>query len=401
MHNKNTDLTNNFTSIKELLEQEIKRREVFSAIADGFFDLAKDYKEMIAFFARKIAEFSNDLSVIYISSDDDKNFDTTSSYHPDDKIRNELWELQNIFPLIISEGISAYVIKNGLPIIVPINGDNFNSHGLLSSEFNSFLEKYSFSVYLILPININNNIIGTLSLFRSHSDIPYKIEDQTFLQGIVNLLTSNIRNIQLYNEKERLVREIHHRLKNNLQVISSMLSIQSDYVRDKESHKLFVDSLNRIRTMSLIYENLSKANNYSDIDISKYMKDLVTYLYRTYNINTNLVKFNINIRSVSLPLDASITCGLIVNELISNAFKHAFPDGRSGKFKVSLIKSVNQIKLVVSDDGIGLPENMDIERNGTFGLLLIHTLVDQLNGTLQVIRTNGVKYIIRFPHSYN
>jgi two-component sensor histidine kinase len=102
-----------------------------------------------------------------------------------------------------------------------------------------------------------------------------------------------------------------------------------------------------------------------------------------------------------LPIDASVTCGLIINELISNAFKHAFPDGRSGNIKLSFVKSVKQIKLVVSDDGIGLPENMDIEINDTFGLLLISTLVDQLNGTLEVIRTNGTKFIIRFPHNYN
>jgi two-component sensor histidine kinase len=151
----------------------------------------------------------------------------------------------------------------------------------------------------------------------------------------------------------------------------------------------------------MIYENPYQASDFSGVAFDKYLNDLVTYLYRTYNINTNLVKLNINIGPVYLPIDASVTCGLIINELISNAFKHAFPDGRSGNIKLSFVKSVKQIKLVVSDDGIGLPENMDIEINDTFGLLLISTLVDQLNGTLEVIRTNGTKFIIRFPHNYN
>jgi two-component sensor histidine kinase len=192
---------------------------------------------------------------------------------------------------------------------------------------------------------------------------------------------------------------MHHRIKNNLQVISSLLSIQSDYVRDDESHKLFINSLNRIRAMSMIHQNLHQSDNYSGVDIGKYLKDLVIYLCRTYNINTSQIKLIINIGLPSLPIDTSITCGLIINELISNALKYAFPGDRSGNITLSLVKFPKQNKLVVSDNGIGLHEKMDMEYKDTFGLLLIRTLVDQLNGTLEVVRKNGAKFIIRFPHN--
>jgi two-component sensor histidine kinase len=192
---------------------------------------------------------------------------------------------------------------------------------------------------------------------------------------------------------------MHHRLKNNLQVISSLLSIQSDFVKDEESHKLFINSLNRIRAMSLTHENLKRESNFTDIQFDKYVRDLVTFLCRNYNINTNLLKIIIKIPSVSLPIDTSITCGLIINELISNSLKHAFPGGKSGNIKIGLEKLVKQHKLFVSDNGIGLPDKMDIEKDNSFGLLLIRTLVDQLNGKLEVISENGSKFIIRFPNS--
>ena len=397
MNNENSAVTGNLPDIKKLLDEEKKRLNIFTSIAQSCFDLTINYKEMLAVSVRKVAELTNDLSVICLFANDGKNIDTISSYHPDDKIRNELWDLQKNYPLIMHEGIPGEVLKIGLPFLIPLNEDKFISLGLLSLEYNNFLEKYSFSGMIVLPISVNNNIIGILCLSRIGSAVPYTNDDQTFLQSIANLLASVIRNSRLYNEKEILLREMHHRIKNNLQVISSLLSIQSDYVRDAESHKLFLNSLNRIRTMSMIHENLNQSDNFSGVDIDKYLKDLVIYLCRTYNTNTTRVKFNINIGLPSLPIDTSITCGLIINELVSNALKYAFPGDRLGIVILSLVKLRKQNKLILSDNGIGLPEKMDIENNDTFGLLLLRTLVDQLNGTLEVVRKNGAKFIIRFP----
>jgi two-component sensor histidine kinase len=399
MYNKNSTETGNLPDIRKLLDEEKRRLKIFTSIASSCVDLTINHKEMLAVFVRKLAELTNDLSVICLFANDGNNVDTTSSYHPDDKIRNELWDLQKNYPLIIHEGIHGEIFETGLPFIVPLDKDKFISSGFLSLQYNKFLEKYSFSGMIVLPLNVNNKTIGILCLSHIDPAVPYTNDDQTFLQSIADLLASVIKNSRLYNEKEILLREMHHRIKNNLQVISSLLSIQSDYVRDDESHKLFINSLNRIRAMSMIHENLHQSDNYSGVDIGKYLKDLVIYLCRTYNINNSQVKLNINIGLTSLPIDSSITCGLIINELISNALKYAFPGDRSGNISLSLVKFPKQNKLVVSDNGIGLPEKMDMEYKDTFGLLLIRTLVDQLNGTLEVVRKNGAKFIIRFPHN--
>ena len=393
MYNINSAFSGNLSDNRKL--------RIFTSIADSCVDLTINIKDMLPVFVRKLAELTNDLSVIQLFTSDEKHIDITSSYHPEDKLRNELWELQKYYPLIIHEDISGEVFITGLPFIVPLQGDKFINNRFLSVEYKKFLDKYSFSGMVVLPLNINNKTIGVLCLSRIESAIPYMEDDKTFFQTIANLLASVIRNSRLYDENEILLREMHHRIKNNLQVISSLLSIQSDYIRDEESHKLFLNSLNRIRAMSMIHENLHQSDNYSGVDIEKYLKELAIYLCRTYNINTSHIKLNINVGLPSLPIDTSITCGLIINELISNALKYAFPGDRTGNITLSIVKFRKMNKLIVSDNGIGLPEKMDVESNNTFGLLLIRTLVDQLNGTLEVVRKNGAMFIIRFPHNVN
>jgi two-component sensor histidine kinase len=211
-------------------------------------------------------------------------------------------------------------------------------------------------------------------------------------------LTQFKENVELLlKEKELLLREGRHRIKNHLQVISSLLNIQSEYVKDEEAHKLFLNSLSRIRTMSMVYEAHYQSSQTPGIDIDKYLKDIVIFLYRSNNINPSLIKLDINIMPVTFSMETSVTCGLLINEIISNTFKHAFPDGKAGTVQVNFIKSDLQNKLIISDDGIGFTDKLNFESNDTFGLLLIRTLVDQLNGSVDMTSTNGVKYIIDFP----
>jgi two-component sensor histidine kinase len=398
MNIENSALTKNLPQDKGLFEKEKRRLEVITSIADSFVNITSDYKEMIEFSAIKLAELTNDLVLIGLLSGDGKKIDVTASYHSDEIVRNEFHDLIKSFPINIKGGVFGEVIETGLPLIISVDGQDLNSLGLLTGEYNTFFDKYSFSSLLSLPLYINKKIIGTLSFFRIRSGVSFTADEQDFLQSIAGFLASIIRNSQIYNEKELLLREMHHRIKNNLQVISSLLSIQSDYVSDEKSHKLFINSLNRIRTMSMVYDNLNKGHEFSEVDINRYLRDLIISLYRIYNINTNHVKLNINIGISSLPVDTSITCGLIINDLISNSLKHAFPDGRSGNISLSLVKFPKQIKLVISDDGVGFPEKMNFESNYTFGLLLVNTLVDQLNGTMKLIRTKGARFIIKFPN---
>ncbi|MDR3610809.1 MAG: sensor histidine kinase [Ignavibacteriaceae bacterium] len=241
------------------------------------------------------------------------------------------------------------------------------------------------------------------SLPSSHTDNCNKTPGlEENLQSVKMLLEKEKKRSELLEielkEKENLLREVRHRVKNNLQVVSSLLNIQSDYVKDKEAHKLFINSLNRIKAMAMVHENIYQTSNSSGIDIDKYLKDLVIYLFRSYNINAGLIKLNIDIGSFSLSLDTAITCGLLINEIISNSFKHAFPDGRSGNVQLSIQDSADQYIMVVSDDGIGLPDNIKLENHSPFGLLLISTLVDQINGNIVLEKQNGTKFTINFPN---
>ena len=392
-------LENNLSYYNKLLEKQKKRFEVYSSITDSFLDITADHKHLIEFTAGKLANLTNDLVVICIISANGKNIDLTASDHSDNILKNDFHNLLKTVPLSISEGVIEQVIKTGLPLVVPVDGQNISALNLFPNGYNSFLEEYSFSGIISIPLQINNNLIGTITFLRNHLVDSFSIEEQVFLKKIANLLSSIIKNSSTYKERELALREMHHRIKNNLQVISSLLSMQSDYVKDEEAHKLFVNSLNRIRAMSMIHENLLQDGNFSGVDIDKYLRELVIYLYRAYNINTNLVKLNLNIGLPSMPVDTSITCGLLINELISNSLKYAFLEGRSGNINLSLVSLSRQNKLIVSDDGAGIPEKLNLESSPTFGFLLVNTLVDQLNGTIELIRIKGTKFIIKFPNN--
>jgi two-component sensor histidine kinase len=381
------------------LEDNISRFEVYSSIADTYVDVTVDSKHLIDFSVEKLANLTNDLAVICLFSNGGKNIDLKVSDHHNEIVKNEFQNLLKTYPINTSAGMIDQVIKTGLPLVVPVDEQNVSILSLLPQGYNTFLEKYSFSEIISLPIILNKDIIGTITLLRNHLDGSFNNDEQDFLQKIANLLASIIKNSRTNKEKELMLREMHHRIKNNLQVISSLLSMQSDYVKDEEAHRLFINSLNRIRSMSMIHENLQKDGNFSGVDIDKYLRDLVIYLFRSYNINTNLVKIDLNVGLPSMPVDTSITCGLLVNELISNSLKYAFPEGRSGNINLSLVSLSDKNKLIVSDNGVGIPESLNLESSLTFGFLLVNTLVDQLNGTIELIRTKGTKFIIKFPNN--
>ena len=198
-------------------------------------------------------------------------------------------------------------------------------------------------------------------------------------------------------EKEVLLKEIHHRVKNNMQIISSILNLQSRRIKDKEALEMFRDSQNRIRSMSLIHENLYRARDLARIDSVEYVKSLARHLFSIYRVSSAAVKLNMDIGDVFLDINTAIPCGLIINELISNSLKHAFPDGRAGEISVSMrpVKG-SEIELVVSDNGIGLPEDLDFRKAETLGLQLVSTLVEQIGGTMELEREGGTTVKIRF-----
>jgi PAS domain S-box-containing protein len=198
-------------------------------------------------------------------------------------------------------------------------------------------------------------------------------------------------------EKEVLLREIHHRVKNNMQIISSLLNLQSRQIQDPNVLEVFKESQRRIRTMALIHERLYQSADLSRIEFSQYLDNLAYRLFHSYQVDTDRIRLKLLAEEVFLNVNTAIPCGLIVNELISNALKHAFPDGRRGEVAVELHRNEGgEFLLRVKDDGVGFPKALDFRRTETLGLQIVVTLVDQIDGTIEMGASAGTDFQIRF-----
>jgi PAS domain S-box-containing protein len=203
-------------------------------------------------------------------------------------------------------------------------------------------------------------------------------------------------------EKEILLKEIHHRVKNNLQIVSSLLNLQSKHATTDAVRDLFRESQIRVRSMALIHEKLYKSKDLAHIDFGQYIRSLSDYLYRSYVVNADLIKLSIDIQDVQLGLDAAIPCGLIISELVSNSVKYAFPGGRGGEIRIQLHTTTEgDRELIVADNGVGLPSNLDIHHSSTLGLQLVNSLVNQLRAAMDVTSKGGTEFHIRFHESGN
>jgi hypothetical protein len=199
-------------------------------------------------------------------------------------------------------------------------------------------------------------------------------------------------------EKEVLLKEIHHRVKNNLQIVSSLLQMQSRRTRDSQTALVLRDSQNRVTSIALVHEKLYRSDNLARIDFAQYIPDLVLHLFDTYNISSDTVALKSDIDGIFLVIDTAIPCGLIVNELVSNSLKYAFPDKRQGEIKISFYANSDAtLTLIVRDNGIGLPPDFDLENPQSLGLTLVQGLVEQLEGTFEVDRCGGTEFRIIFP----
>jgi PAS domain S-box-containing protein len=199
-------------------------------------------------------------------------------------------------------------------------------------------------------------------------------------------------------EKEVLLREVYHRVKNNMQIITSLLNLQSRYARDGEYREMFRESHNRIKSMSLVHEKLYQSKDLSTIDFKEYIKDIAKGLFLSYGANKGKILLVMDINNISLNINTAIPCGLIINELVTNSLKHAFPEGKEGEIKIS-VHSMNEntIELVVGDNGIGIPEDVDFKTTESLGLQLVTMLSEnQLHGKIILDRSQGTEFSITF-----
>lgn len=199
-------------------------------------------------------------------------------------------------------------------------------------------------------------------------------------------------------EKDLLLSEIHHRVKNNLQIIKSLIDLQSTKITDPVVLEMITETQNRIESMALIHQTMYQSHDFAGVDLATFLENLAPVLLQSYSVNTARITLDIDTCHVLLPINVAIPCGLIVNELITNALKHAFPENKRGVIRISLaLDRANFVRLTVTDDGVGIDPSIDLKNSTSLGLKLVTLLADQLGGLLAISRKNPTEFVVRFP----
>ncbi|PWC57033.1 histidine kinase [Azospirillum sp. TSH7] len=249
---------------------------------------------------------------------------------------------------------------------------------------------------LCLPLVRRRRVVGLLHLenaLATYAFTPQRVNVLTLLgaQAAASLETATLE------EKDALLKEIHHRVKNNLQLVTSLLNLQARRIEDKAVAALFADSRDRVRSMALVHESLYRLGNFARVPMREHLDSVCAHLLRAYSRQAGAVRLETELDDLKLDLDRAVPCGLIVNELVSNALKHAYPGGQGGVLRVVLTTDGRDCRLSVRDDGVGLPEGCDPDRMDSVGFQLVSDLSSQLHGTLKYSFNTGAEFIVTFP----
>jgi len=329
------------------------------------------------------------------------------------------------FRLASSTGLdnppSGIVLRTGSPLVkwLTIHHDILSSKEAaivpqlqsLSPGGKNILNRMEAALYV--PIETRQGeLSGILVLGQKLSQQSYSSEDRELLKTLTSHVAMALENAQLYHnatqrqqalqasleEKEVLLREIHHRVKNNLQVISSLLNLQAGYIEDERYAEMFKESQERVKSMALVHEKLYQSKDLARVDFAGYIESMVQELRRSYGSEGAGIGIKTEVENIRLGVDYAIPCGLIINELVSNSLKHAFPQGEGGEVRIAM-RQVGEdgIELEVSDNGAGISESVEVRNSESLGLRLVSILAEeQLGGEMELDRNEGTRFRIRF-----
>jgi two-component sensor histidine kinase/CheY-like chemotaxis protein len=305
--------------------------------------------------------------------------------------------LSTAIPYLSGSGIDIILSDLGLP----------DSQGI---ETLRTLKQRAGDIPIVVLTGLDNEMLGIEALKDGAQD--YLVKGQMSGPSLARSLRYAIERNAIENdrkkmemqvakslkEKEMLLKEIHHRVKNNMQIVSALLLLESQSLKDEGARTLFKESQNRIRSIALVHEQLYQSNNLNEIEYGGYLKKMVTPLFESFNADSKRISISIDVENTMITIEKAVPCSLIVNELLSNSIKHAFPQGRRGEIRIGFMldKATNTYVLDYRDDGIGLPGEWAPEKSGTLGMKLIYGLTQQLSGTLRLERGKGFHVIITF-----
>ncbi len=296
-------------------------------------------------------------------------------------------------------GLTEYVLRTGAPLLAP--PEVFES---LARRGEVELIGEKAVDWLGVPLRIGERTIGVMVVQSYTEKVRFGKRELDILTFVSSQVAMAIDRKQAekgvrvaLQEKEVLLREIHHRVKNNMQVISSLFNLQAGHTLNEGYRAILKEAQTRIRTMSLVHEKLYQASQLSRIDFGGYINSLALHLIHVYRPQPGLVQLETEFEDVTLDIASAMPCGLLLNELISNALKHAFPENWTGRVRIGLKhRPAGLIEIRVADDGVGFPEDLDFAKAESFGLQIVNLLVRQLDATIELDRTNGTAFTVTF-----
>lgn len=321
-----------------------------------------------------------------------------------------MWTLDSNYNLLsFNNNFKKYIEKN-YEITPKIGMSLVEGEAIVSSvAYNNFWKEKIDKCFKKAPQHFEAKFVGNKSNIVWHEIFLNPIVNDN---GVVDKISGIAHDITLkktadeeiehsLREKEILLKEVHHRVKNNLQLVSSILNLQSSYVKDENTLAILKDSQNRIKSMSFIHESLYRTKDFSNINFAEYAAEISKNLLHSYSGAQGDIKLNLDIQNVFLNLDVAIPCGLIINEILSNSFKYAFTkEIKNKQIDLKIETKGNELIVLIGDNGVGLPSHIDFKETDSLGLQIVVTLIDQLAGKIELEKfKKGTNYIIRFKYN--